>query len=179
MEDGCVTSVMYSELAEATVDSLMTMDGQAWDDEILGELCNDRDRKLIYQVPIPLRSKPDSWFWLPDTKGGFTVRSCYRLIRGEAVSQERDMWARLWSLKLPGKISNFLWRVVRGVLPTAEMLTQKHVDISPQCAWCQNHAEDVVHVLFQCCFAREVWESTGLQNLVFNGEVETVMETFR
>lgn len=103
---------MYSELAEATVDSLMTIDGQAWDSEVLDELCNDRDKGLIYQIPIPLRSKPDSWFWLPDTKGGFTVRSCYRLLRGESVSQERAMWARLWSLKLPGKISTFLWKVV-------------------------------------------------------------------
>ena len=171
--------MLHQELTNATVHNLMTEDGREWDADILNELCNDRDKELIYQVPIPLWSKSDSWFWLPDAKGKFSVRSCYRLLKGESECQERQMWTRLWSLKLPGKILFFLWRVVRGVLPTVEALRNKRVEIVAQCRWCHNYAEDVGHVLFQCCFAREIWENVGMQNLVYTGEVETGIETIK
>lgn len=120
-----------------------------------------------------MRNKKDSWFWLPENKGDFSVRSCYRLLRGEYQCQERRFWNRIWSLRLPGKIANFLWRVSRDVLPTAAGLLIKKVDISPICTWCHSYPEDAAHVLFTCCFARELWESTGLANLVLAGNEST------
>lgn len=84
------------------------------------------DKKLIYQIPIPMRSRPDTWFWLLDNKGLFTVRSCYIFLTGESNSHERAVWTKLWKLRLPGKILNFLRRVLRGVLPTVVSLWNKH-----------------------------------------------------
>lgn len=85
-----------------------------------------------------MRRRPDSWFWLPENKGDFFVRSCYRILRGEFECQEGQFWKRLWGLKLPGKVSIFLWRVGRGVLPTAVELVKKRVSILPQCTWCHS-----------------------------------------
>lgn len=80
---------------------------------------------------------------------------------------------------MPSKILNFLWRVARGVLPTAAELLKKQVDILPYCTWCQLYIEDTTHVLFNYCFARELWDSTGLSFMVFIGVMETAMETIR
>lgn len=99
---------MFPELEHATVDNLMSIDGRTWDVDIINEFCNERDKALIQQVPIPMRQKPDSWFWLPEAKGDFYVRSCYRLLRGEFECQERKFRRKLWSLRVPGKVQNFM-----------------------------------------------------------------------
>ncbi|XP_074324152.1 uncharacterized protein LOC141661069 [Apium graveolens] len=54
----------------------------------------------------------------------------------------------------------------RGVLLTSVALAGKHVEISTVCSWCQMAEEDDMHILFQCCFARELWEKVGLAELV-------------
>lgn len=69
--------------------------------------------------------------------------------------------------------------MARGVLPTAVDLIKKHVNILPQCTWCHIYLEDVAHVFFHCSFARELWKNTGLYHLIFTGEIETGMTTFR
>ncbi|XP_074346145.1 uncharacterized protein LOC141684908 [Apium graveolens] len=144
--NGYLTSEKYPELADVTVDSLFDAEGRNWDGKVLNDLCNERDKTLIYQVPIPMRSKNDSCYWLPENKG---------------------------------KVSNFLWRVARDVLPTAVGLITKQVAIPATCTWCHTYAEDAAHILFKCCFAQELWESTGLGNIVFAGSVDTTTEVLK
>lgn len=102
---------MCPGLEHRTVDGLIAMNGREWDSDILNDLFNERDISIIYQVPIPLRSRADSWFWLYEEKCDFSVRSCYRLLRGESEGRDRKFWKRLWGLNVPGKIANFLWRL--------------------------------------------------------------------
>lgn len=59
-QNGCLTSAMPLELEHVTVNGLIKIDEQAWDEDVLVDLCNDRDWALIYQVPIPMRCKPDA-----------------------------------------------------------------------------------------------------------------------
>lgn len=47
-DNGCLTSIMYSDLETVTVGSLLSMDGNSWDEEILNDLCNERETKLLY-----------------------------------------------------------------------------------------------------------------------------------
>lgn len=94
----------------------------------------------------------------------FTVRSCHRRLHGEVGCPDRGFWGKLWRLNLPGKVINLLWRVCANVLPTAATLANKHVDISVVCGWCRVSTEDAVHVLFYCCYARNIWESVSLRH---------------
>ena len=56
------------------VHNLITEDHRAWDADVLNDLFNERDRALIEQIPIPSRSRPDSWYYPLDDKGRmFTV----------------------------------------------------------------------------------------------------------
>ena len=41
---------------------------------------NARDAALILQASLSTRKDKDCWFWLADSKGNFTVRSCYKLM---------------------------------------------------------------------------------------------------
>lgn len=130
---------------------------------------NARDRELIQRIPIPCTQKNDSWFWLLEDSGLFTVRSVYRKLQGEYDMTFNRFWKKLWSLRVPGKVVNFLWRLCRGCLPTLVALTLKHVNVDHRCPWCHSASEDDAHVLFECGFAKTVWAMTGLQNYVLRG----------
>ncbi|XP_074337743.1 uncharacterized protein LOC141674944 [Apium graveolens] len=64
---------------------------------------------------------------------------------------------------------------IRGVLPTTKALRLKHVNVQRLCSWCRLHNEDTMHVLFKCCFAKEVWQKAGLQGLFSVGDENTVL----
>ncbi|XP_074352483.1 uncharacterized protein LOC141691612 [Apium graveolens] len=63
--------------------SLMQIEQKQWDEEVLLDICNERDKNLIKKIPLSKREDHDAWFWFPDEKGCFTVKSCYRLLQGE------------------------------------------------------------------------------------------------
>lgn len=113
-----------------------------------------------------MQSREDSWFWIFDDQGKFIVRSCYKWLQGAPGNSQPEFWKKLWSLKLPGKIKNFLWRVCVGCLPTVVALAGRGVNVETQCPWCHCSPETDLHVSFSCDFARTVWLSAGLQHLV-------------
>lgn len=92
----------------------------------------------------------------------FSVKSCYRRLVGEQSCPKAKFWKRLWSLELPAKVTNFVWRVCRAVVPTAVALVEKKVQMDIRCSWCLLSSEDIGHVLFGCSFARDVWIKLGI-----------------
>ncbi|XP_074377393.1 uncharacterized protein LOC141718921 [Apium graveolens] len=123
-----------------------------------------------------MEEKQDSWFWIGDDKGVFTVRSYYRWLTGEFASIHASFWNRLWSLKVPGKIVNFLWRMCRGYFPTTNALAMKRVDISINCPWYHNGVETDGHVIFGCDFAKNVWKNSEVKHLVHYDLLESTFE---
>ncbi|XP_074383392.1 uncharacterized protein LOC141724963 [Apium graveolens] len=103
-ENGCLTTTPHADIRDIVVQNLMGADLRSWDMDILNDLFNERDIDLIEQIPIPIHSRPDSWYWLLDDKGLFTVKSCYISIRGEHLNTEGGFVKFLWKLKFPGKI---------------------------------------------------------------------------
>lgn len=119
----------------------MDNEGSKWDMDVVRDICNTRDTKLIMRIPIPVHTRADSWFWYLEDKGLFTVKSCYKWLQGELNNDMVDLWRRLWSLKIPGKVSNLLWRICKGCLPTVQALDFKQVSVDNRCPWCQGASE--------------------------------------
>lgn len=92
---------------------------------------------------------------------------------------DRGYWRKIWGMQLPGKVLNFIWRASRQVLPTATNLRTKQVNVPLMCSWCQTHCESDMHILFQCCFAQELWNAVGLQHLISLNTTSTVMEVLK
>lgn len=72
-ENGYITTEMPAQLEGEKVCSLMHIKRNEWDEEVLLDICNERDRDLIRKIPLSLRGRKDSWVWLFDDKGCFTV----------------------------------------------------------------------------------------------------------
>lgn len=177
-ENGYLTSCMQDQLRDIPVRSLMDETGKRWDFDVIDDLFNARDAALIKRIPIPMRDKQDSWFWLLDDTGEFTVKSAYRWLQGELDTTHKRFWHKLWSLKLPGKVTHFIWRVCKGCLPTANALMIKKVMQSNSCPWCWREVETDTHALFNCDFARTVWYMVGLQQVVRQEQQNTAFEVF-
>lgn len=158
--------MIHEELEQVTVQRFMDDSKRRWDEDIIQDMCNERDRKLIQQISIPIRNKIDSWYWILEDKGEFMVRSAYRHLQGESNCVDKVFWKKLWGMQLPGKVTNMLWRASREVLPTAVALRCNQVNLEAMCSWWQRHTETAVHVLFECSFAKEVWAKVGLQDSV-------------
>lgn len=74
---------------------------------------------------------------------------------------------------------NFFWRFCSNVFPTAVALQSRRVNSSSCCSRCHVGAEDAVHLLFDCSIARDVWCSTGLQDVVRVMNNDTVMKVLK
>lgn len=57
---GCLTTVMPEEFRDATVAGLFDEVQERCEEEILNDICNERDRELIKQIPISRTLREDS-----------------------------------------------------------------------------------------------------------------------
>uniref|UniRef100_A0A803NUT6 Reverse transcriptase domain-containing protein n=1 Tax=Cannabis sativa TaxID=3483 RepID=A0A803NUT6_CANSA len=101
------------------VQALMQVDKLEWDNEVISDVLNDRDRELVWRIPLSSARRNDNWFWLQDSSGIFSVRSAYRL-QHEANNNVNhavptDVWSKLWSIKVPPKEGLAKWSEVESI----------------------------------------------------------------
>lgn len=63
------------------------------------------------------------------------------------------------------KVREFLWRVLRSILPTYERLRSNKIKDVDEYIRCE---EDDKHVLVNCHKAKELWRSEGFKEVVVN-----------
>jgi hypothetical protein len=86
--------------------------------------------------------------------GQFTVSSLYKLCSFTGV---RDMnMEEMWHSRLPLKVRNFIWLVIRNRVQTTYNLDRKKWKGSKFCQLC-NSEESVDHMLFQCPIVVFMW----------------------
>ena len=55
---------------------------------------------------------------------------------------------------------------MHGILPLKSILANRHIGDSGQCPLCDLHPEDVLHMVFNCQGAANIWRELGLYNHV-------------
>ena len=61
----------------------------------------------------------DKWVWTNDTSGKYTVRSAYKLMdRNSKDDNTNRIFHAIWKLKIPNKVTLFVWGLIRDRLPT-------------------------------------------------------------
>lgn len=96
------------------------------------------------------------------TRGKYTVKSGYNYLCSSfkaVVGPPVTNWSFVWSLKIPPKIRNFLWRALSENLPTKAALAGRHIEVDTHCSFCNSAIETSIHVLIVCPVVRKVWES--------------------
>ncbi|XP_021746156.1 uncharacterized protein LOC110712039 [Chenopodium quinoa] len=160
------------------VRELLTEDGRIWDAmkvrQVLGEeLCSQ-----VLSLPLPIHETRDTTFWMQSKNGIFSVKSCYYLARKGAIeamdtNSLHKLWCIIWSYKGPPKLKHFLWNAAKGNLAVKSRLMQRHIVGDSKCPLCENENETILHALFDCTMAKEIWLHSQYRRIVDEAPAES------
>ncbi|XP_050238422.1 uncharacterized protein LOC126687914 [Mercurialis annua] len=119
------------------------------------------EEEQILNIPISNSDVDDGWRWRFDPKGNFTVKGCYRAICGEFMGHQNDIWSKIWQLRIPLHVRNFLRRVCKNFLPTAETLAQRKVYVYSHCSVCSADVDNALHLLVLYRMAEACWKTVN------------------
>ncbi|TXG67924.1 hypothetical protein EZV62_009199 [Acer yangbiense] len=117
--------------------------------------------EAILSLPLSRFQTGDSLLWHFDKSGNYSVRSGYKLKKLIQSSVETfgsfdvDWWKSIWCLKIPLKVSVFVWKACRNWLPTLFNLERRGVHTRGLCPYCSKRPETTVHTLWGCDWIRK------------------------
>lgn len=165
-EDESMVKLGDQSLLGEKVSSLFVIGEKAWDADIVRDLFTVEEARCILGIQLSSREEEDYWYWLKEKSGDYSVKSAFRWLQGqkEGVVNEREgqVWKKLWQMKLPPKIKDFIWRAVWGCISTRVQLISRRVEIPAMCPVCNTEDESIVHCLLNCSNAQECWRIAGL-----------------
>ncbi|KAM6544160.1 hypothetical protein CsatB_008607 [Cannabis sativa] len=163
--DKCYPSPTVPGLENFTVNCLFQIGQQRWDSDVVCDLFTPTEAAIILGIPISQAGGEDSWYWLAESNGFYSVRSAYKLLQAQKqqadAPQTSQFWKRLWELKVPPKTKDLVWRASSNCLATKANLCIKKVLVDNLCPMCGVFAETEVHLLVSCPFAWACWEFSG------------------
>ncbi|KAM5559577.1 hypothetical protein ABKV19_020977 [Rosa sericea] len=161
----------------------------SWQFRLLSESFWESEVAAICSIPLPPTPCSDKLIWHYTKEGVYTVKSGYQLaqnlrVRGDgqegSSSNHVDLvWQVVWKLKIPEGARVFIWRVLHDILPTAFSLHHRHLLASSVCSRCQGEEETILHALWSCPKAKEVWKTTPFKSAVGSGHFGTFTDLFR
>ena len=114
-----------------------------------------REAKVIKSIPLSSTTQPDILIWPFTPSGIYSVKSGYRFLlensaQFQSIYQDVEFWKNVWSLEVPSKIKNFVWRASKDALPIKKNLLRRKISQDGQCEICKARDEDCLHALFFC-----------------------------
>ncbi|PKI45565.1 hypothetical protein CRG98_034083 [Punica granatum] len=114
-------------------------------------------RASIQGLPTSLsHDTPDSIIWGLSNDGNFSTKSAY-LLHYDHLEPSEDTWDWLWKCPTLPRIQYFTWLCHKDRLPTASLLAQRGLAISPLCPHCPSEPKTIDHILRGCPLARTFW----------------------
>ncbi|XP_058783567.1 uncharacterized protein LOC131658272 [Vicia villosa] len=91
------------------------------------------------------------------------------------------MWKGIWKLRLPNAVKNFLWCLVKGILPVRTNLIKKGMSIDPCCPLGFSTCESENRLFLNCNIVKLVWFAPSLGFCIPNntGVREWLLNWFR
>jgi hypothetical protein len=89
----------------------------------------------------------------------FSVKSAYHMA-GSAQPVMAIVFSgkkKIWTVKASNASKKFIWRACQNVLPTKQNLLRKGVVENDLCPCCHSEVESVIHALWECPGAQDVW----------------------
>nr|KYP59667.1 Putative ribonuclease H protein At1g65750 family [Cajanus cajan] len=107
-------------------------------------------------------SQCDSWSWVAESSGMFSVKSAYQIILAESVTiEDHDIFKLIWSIPAPPKVLFFAWRLLNRGLPTVDNLARRNIllgEHESKCIFCKVDIETTTHIFCTCPMVDRVWK---------------------
>ena len=104
-------------------------------------------------------------YWPLTQNGQYTCKNEYDEASQDMYSpQDSSFWKGVWSLQVPNKVNNLLWRACKNSIPTKLNLLRRAIIVDPQCDRCKSEAVSPSHALWLCNELDPVWTSSAEWN---------------
>ncbi|XP_026378338.1 uncharacterized protein LOC113272755 [Papaver somniferum] len=157
-----------SHLNYVYVSEMIIEESNSWNTSLLDTLFSQDIMDKIKKMKLFVQEE-DTIKWTPSKDGNFIVKSaCNKLM--EAMVQQQTalnivpttVWREPWKMKLPHRIKLFIWKCLKGIVPTRLRLSQAMQDIETHCEICKHEEESLYHLLISCNHAKAVWRSLSI-----------------
>ncbi|XP_023892982.1 uncharacterized protein LOC112004977 [Quercus suber] len=164
-----VTSSPIPSMESATVAELIDNNTRQWNSDVIDGVFAEEEAALIKQIPLSRIASEDTLIWPHSQDGRYNCKSGYRFLKEETEvlpsqqpqNADSTLWKRLWSLKVPNKVKNLLWRACRNAMPTKANLVRRTIINDPLCERCRAAHETPLHALWTCKELDIVWDTHG------------------
>lgn len=122
------------------------------------------EQQFLHQISSHIfnSSQCDSWNWVAESSGMFSVKSAYQTILAESITTEdHDIFKIIWSIPAPPKVLFFAWRLLNRGLPTVDNLARWNILIGEhetRCIFCKVDIETTTHIFCTCLLIDRVWK---------------------
>jgi hypothetical protein len=117
-------------------------------------------------VSVSLSLEDDSWRWLPDEEGMFSVKSAYkRLLEDSELEDDVDgaliqVLTQIWDSPAPSKVITFSWQLLYDRISTRNNLLIRRIPLLDrpwECMGCVGRVETSTHLFLHCSSVMLVW----------------------
>ena len=130
---------------------------------------SQEEAAIIKKIPLSRRVNEDVPIWPYTNDGQYTCKTGYRFLKEEAKMDsvqvdsgaDSSLWKGIWSLQIPNRVKNLLWRACRGAMPTKEALVRRTIIDDLLCDRCHEAQEFPLHALWLCKELDTVWERSA------------------
>eukprot|EP00253_Pinus_taeda_P008165 PITA_08165 len=108
---------------------------------------------------VRIKDRPDQLVWAHADSGSYTPKAGYKFLMTKKGWEEPDWWSKsLWKLKCPKKSRLFFWCLLKGNVPSWDVLQTRFMIGPSRCPLCKLDSENVPHLFLHCPFTKKVWQ---------------------
>lgn len=175
-EEGLIKTKKQQEWNVSKVSDLIK-EGR-WNTEMLSRLFEVVDQVNIMNIPLSLHDTKDKIYWCKTPTGEYSVKSGYRCAKelqrtarpkegvessGSRKEENAKSWKTLWGLNMKQKLKFFIWKCLRGIVPTNERIKERCLKGDTICRCYEEKPESIEHMLFYCSHAEAIWKIAPIQ----------------
>lgn len=97
--------------------------------------------------------------WGLGTSGSFSLRTAYEVSTPPSQQSGLSIWKTIWGLRVPHRISFFVWLVMHEKILTNVERGRRHLTTNTDCFSCACFQESCSHLFRHCKEVQGIWEA--------------------
>ncbi|XP_074348373.1 uncharacterized protein LOC141687107 [Apium graveolens] len=165
--DFCVEDGPLNGIKNESVDNYFRPGTKEWDVHKVVQAFHTDDVQHVLQTRIHPATVKDRIAWHSSNTGMYTVKTGYQFWLSqnnvESPTLNAKSWNSIWKLQVPYKVRTFIWRFCNNSIPVRNNLRSRGIDIPIICPMCSNDVEHLLHIFFDCPYAKDCWQKANLR----------------